>query len=147
MRPRFLSTGWRSKPSTAAWRFIRCRGFRGSRWSKMFRTTPVDWLDAFSNDDGPATLLRTATVDLVRVEPKVALPHFQATANKAVTRADFTLPFGVMAHLATDPQTDPRQLPRFQLNDAHYKGDLSNALQLSIIANPNSDIQTKAGGS
>src|SRR5205807_9194239 len=79
---------------------------------------------------------RTATVDLVRVEPTIALPHFQATANKAVTRADFTLPFGVMAHLATNPQTDPRQLPTFQLNDAHYKGDLRNGLQLSIIANP-----------
>lgn len=113
----------------------------GISWEPIVKddpSAPVDWLDAFSNDDGPATLLRTATVDLVRVEPKVALPHFQATANKAVTRADFTLPFGVMAHLATDPNTDPRQLPTFQLNDANYTGDLHNSLQLSIIANADS---------
>jgi hypothetical protein len=113
----------------------------GISWEPIVRDVPpaaVNWLDAFSNDDGPPTLLRTATVDLVRVEPKIALPHFQAAANKAVTRADFTLPFGIMAHLATDPNTDPRQLPIFQLNDTHYSGDLRNSLQLSIIANTDS---------
>lgn len=115
----------------------------GISWEPIVKDVapaPVDWLDAFSNDDGPATMLRTASVDLVRVEPAIALPHFQETANKAVTFADFTLPFGVMAHLSTGPQTDPRLQPTFQLNDSHYKDDLRNGLQLSIIANPNSFI-------
>jgi hypothetical protein len=101
---------------------------------------PVDWQNAFSPDDGPATLLRTASVDLVRVEPAIALPHFQKRASGVLTRADFTLPFGVLAHLTTSPQTDPDLQPTFLLNDAHYKGGLRNGLQLSIVANPNSFI-------
>ena len=101
---------------------------------------PVDWQDAVSPNDGPATLLHTNSVDLVRIEPAFLLPHFQQTASKVETRADFTLPFGLLAHLSTGPQLDDDLQPTFKLNDAHYDGGLRAGRQLSIIANPKSFI-------
>ncbi|MES1208467.1 MAG: hypothetical protein ABUS79_21215, partial [Pseudomonadota bacterium] len=105
---------------------------------------PVDWQDAVSPNDGPATLLHTNSVDLVRIEPAFLLPHFQETASKVDTRADFTLPFGLLAHLSTGPQLDPDLRPTFKFNDAHYDGGLRAGRQLSIIANPNSFIPHSA---
>src|SRR5207249_2955791 len=115
----------------------------GISWEPVVKDIPpqpVDWQDAFSPDDGPPTLLRTHSVDLVRIEPAIALPHFQSKAATVPTQADFTLPFGLMAHLETEPGANPDLVPTFRLNDGTYKGGLRNGLQLSIIANPNSFI-------
>lgn len=101
---------------------------------------PVDWQDAFSYDDGPATFLGADSVDLVRIEPTAALPHFQQVSSSVDTTADFTLPFGLYAHLATGPQLPNDLRPSFGFTDATYASGLRNGLQLAIIANPNSSI-------
>ena len=69
----------------------------------------------------------------MRIEPLVALPHFQKAAQSSVTTADFTLPFGLMAHMAADPQ-QPGSLPSFALIEASFGGGLQAALQLAIKA-------------
>jgi hypothetical protein len=105
---------------------------------------PVHWLDAFSADDGPATNLRSYTVDLVRIEPLVALPHFQKTARSAPTTADFTLPFGLMAHMTADPQ-QPGSLPTFDLIKANYASGVTAGLQLAIKAAAKSKVGSLPG--
>ena len=116
----------------------------GISWEPVVNDrAPVDWLNAFSPDDGPATNLRSYTVDLVRIEPLAALPHFQKVAQSSATTADFTLPFGLMAHLAADPR-QARSLPSFDLIEASYANGLKAGLQLVIKAGAQSAVGTQA---
>jgi hypothetical protein len=105
---------------------------------------PVDWWDAFSPDDGPATTLRATTIDLVRIEPRVALPHFREAAGKVATTASFTLPFGLMAQVVADPQRAPDALPTYELIKANFASGLDTGLQLAIIAGAQSAVGTRA---
>jgi hypothetical protein len=117
----------------------------GISWEPVVSDQPPfapGWQDAYSPDDGPPTLLWTQSVDLVRIEPTIALSHFQRTAaaGKHDVAAQFTLPFGLTARLATNPQTPPQQRPSYGLLRSHYDGGLRDGLQLSLVAGPNSTI-------
>jgi hypothetical protein len=116
----------------------------GISWEPVVTDQPVDWVDAFSPNDGPPTLLQANSVDLVRIEPAPALSHFQSVASAVPTRADFTLPFGLMAHMAADPKKDPGSQPTFELIANNYDGGLASGRQLSIKAGANSKVGSAA---
>ena len=108
--------------------------------------TPAGWQDAFSPDDGPATFMWANTVDLVRIEPRAALPHFSRAARSHMVGGQFTLPFGLTAYLSAEADLAADQRPTFDLRRADYASGLSDGLQLSIVANPNSTMPPALGG-
>ncbi|HET7487728.1 MAG TPA: hypothetical protein VFJ85_07345 [Acidimicrobiales bacterium] len=93
-----------------------------------------DWWDAYSPDDGPPTLLHGRSVDLVRIEPGVAVPRFAHTASRRPTDMRFTLPFGLVAQVESDPAEAPKSVPAVRLVPSAYATGLAAGLQLAIVA-------------
>jgi hypothetical protein len=107
----------------------------GISWEPVVDQGTNDWLAAPSADDGPPIMLNAKTVNLVRVEPNIALPAFaaQAAAN-ADTNGNFTLPFGLMATLDITSSDPPQQRPSYSLIKANYANSVAASRQLSIRA-------------
>jgi len=108
----------------------------GISWEPVVnsQSSPVDWADASSPDDGPPTLLLATGVDLVPVAPLRLVPELQRAASSARALGQFTLPFGLVASLESDPQQVPARAPRFDLVEAAFSGGMASGLQLSITA-------------
>jgi hypothetical protein len=106
----------------------------GISWEPVVDQSTKNWLDAASPDDGTPTTLAVNTVNLVRVEPNVALPAFVQAAAKADTNAFFTLPFGLTANLQMTANDPPDQRPAYSFIQADYAHNLSAARQLVIEA-------------
>ena len=106
----------------------------GISWEPVVDDATNDWLNAPSNDDGPPTTLQASTVNLVRMEPNVALPAFAQAAADADTNAAFTLPFGLMANLQMNANTPAGERPSYSFIKADYASGLSAARQLVIQA-------------
>ncbi len=107
----------------------------GISWEPVVDQTTNDWLDAPSSNDGPPVGLRAfpTSVTLVRTEPAALLPAF-AQANGAYTFGQFTLPFGLIASLYTNPNTPQAKRPSYALIKASYPSGLDASRQLSIRA-------------
>lgn len=106
----------------------------GISWEPVVDQSQHDWLDAYSPDDGTPTTLQVATVNLVRMEPNVALPAFAQAAANADTNASFTLPFGLTANLQMNASVPADQRPSYAFIQANYARGLSAARQLIIQA-------------
>lgn len=107
----------------------------GISWEPVVDQGQNDWLDAYSPNDGPPTMLNVNTVNLVRVEPAIALPAFAAQAGAtADTIGTFTLPFGLMATLEMTSSNPAQQRPSYSLIKANYARDVAASRQLSIRA-------------
>lgn len=109
----------------------------GISWEPVVDDRTHDWYDAYAADDGPPTRLAASTVNLVRVEPKVALVEFANAAAAANVVGQFTLPFGLIANLDVNTKSSATTgRPTLSLIRANYASGVAAALQLAIMAAP-----------
>jgi hypothetical protein len=107
----------------------------GISWEAVVDDRSDDWYDADSPDDGPPTRLVARTVNLVRIEPKVALGELVKAAAAADVAGEFTLPFGLIANLNVGATSAPGAArPSFALVKATYDSGVTAGHQLSISA-------------
>jgi hypothetical protein len=104
----------------------------GISWEPVVDDSTKGWYDAPTTNDGPPTTLRANTVQLVPIQPDLALDEFAQAAADASTFGRFTLPFGLIATLETDPQG--LNEPTFSLVKADFANQMTVSRQLSIQA-------------
>jgi len=114
--------------------FLQVYTLPGISWEPVVDQGTNTWLNAQSPDDGPPTRLQVNTVNLVRVEPNIALPALAQAKANVEAFGSFTLPFGLMATLEIPSATPPPQRPSYSLINADFASGLSAAHQLSIRA-------------
>jgi hypothetical protein len=102
------------------------------------------WLTAFSPDDGVPTTFLVAQAQPATIEPISALQQYQAAAGRQATRAEFTLPFGIIANLIDPgkPGGASYAIPAVKFPD---KG-LTGARVLEISAAPAQPLQANLPG-
>ena len=85
----------------------------GISWEPVADKTQDNWLNAASPDDGSPTTLQVQTVNLVRVEPNIALPALAQAGANTETSGRFTLPFGLFANSSSQREypVRPASLP------------------------------------
>jgi hypothetical protein len=104
----------------------------GISWEPVVDDSTNDWFKAATANDGPPTGLTAGGIKLVPVRPDVALADFALASATEPVRGTFTLPFGLIASLATTPKATHQ--PSMTLVDADYANGMSVARQLSIRA-------------
>jgi hypothetical protein len=104
----------------------------GISWEPVVNDATNDWYDAATNDDGPPIGFVADSVQLVAVQPDVAITAFANALADYSAQGQFSLPFGLYANVSSRPKAAAQ--PSVQLVKADYANEFSVARQLAIRA-------------